>query len=416
MFDPENFQNEIVWKRTGAHSDRAQGNVLHIGRIHDTIFYYTKTDRATRNDVYLAYSDQYLASSYRHKDQDGRRYRLDNLTGPGGAAKGNPKYEFLGVTRFWRYSQTKMEELYRQGRIVQTKPGRVPAYKRYLDEMKGVPIQDVFDDIPPLQASAAERLGFPTQKPITLLERIILASSKEGDVVLDPFCGCGTTIVAAQKLKRRWIGIDIAHLSVALMKYRLKDMFDLNEKHDYDVVGEPLDVAAARQLAQENRYQFQWWALSLVKARPVADSAPDESVPLRKGRTAGKKGADRGIDGIIHFFDDASNKPKRIIVQVKSGKVGVKDIRELDSVVNREKAAIGLFITLEPATREMSAEAIGAGFYTSPGWGKDYPKLQILTIDSLLTGAQTDMPPTAMTFKQAEKVKPEHNSAQENLL
>jgi DNA modification methylase len=404
IFGAQNFRNEIIWKRTGAHSDQAQGKVIHLGRIHDVILFYTKTDNATRHEVYLPYDEEYLTKTYRYTDPDGRRYRLDNLTGPGGAAKGNPQYELLGVTRYWRYSKEKMEELYRQGRIVQTKPGTVPAYKRYLDEMKGVPLQDVFDDIPALQASAAERLGYPTQKPLALLERIVQASSSPGDLVLDPFCGCGTTVVAAQKLGRRWIGIDITHLAVAILKYRLKDSFGLVEKKDYRVVGEPEDLPSARQLADENRYQFQWWALSLVKARPLGG----EAGAAPRGRPTGKKGSDKGIDGVITFIDEAGGKAKRILVQVKSGKVNSGDVRDLRGAMDREGAAMGVFITLETPSRDMQTEAITAGVYHSPGWERDYPRLQILTIADLLHGgAEVKMPPAASTFKPAERVTPE---------
>ncbi|MBM4421994.1 MAG: site-specific DNA-methyltransferase [Chloroflexi bacterium] len=432
IFGARNFRNELIWKRTGAHSDRAQGHVIHFGRIHDVILFYTKTDSAIRNEVYLPYNDEYLATSYRHLDSDGRRYRLDNLTGPGGGAKGNPSYEFLGVTRYWRYSKEKMEELHRQGRIIQTKPGTVPAYKRYLDEMKGVPLQDVFDDISPLQASAAERLGYPTQKPVALLERIIQASSNEGDVVLDPFCGCGTTIAAAQKLGRQWIGIDITHLSIALQKYRLKDSFGLIEKKDYLVEGEPEDLPSAQQLANDDRYQFQWWALSLIKAMPLGGGPHPGPLPKGEGvrlpspkgrgvggeghRGEGKKGRDKGIDGVITFIDDASGKAKRALAQVKSGKVKSGDLRDLRGTVDREGAAMGVFITLENPSRDMLAEAAAAGFYHSPGWDRDYPKLQILTIAELLNGAEVKMPPAAITFKQAEKVKSKGGAKQEGLL
>jgi DNA modification methylase len=398
IFGPKQFRNEIIWQRTSAHSDTKQGNVLHMGRIHDVVLYYTRSDEAIRNEVYQPYSEDYIKDFYRFQDPDGRRYRLGDLTGPGGAAKGNPQYEFLGVTRYWRFKREKMEELYKQGRIVQTKPGAVPAYKRYLDEMKGVPLQDVWDDIQPIGAQAAERLGYPTQKPLALLERIINASSNPGDVVLDPFCGCGTTIAAAQKLGRKWIGIDITHLSIALQKYRLKDSFGLEEKRDYDVKGEPEDLLSAQQLAHDDRYQFQWWALSLVKARPLG-TTKDE------GRTTGKKGADRGIDGVINFIDDASGKAKRVLVQVKSGKVKSGDVRDLHGTLQREEAAIGVFITLETPTRDMQKEAASAGFYHSPGWDKDYPKLQILTIADLLTGKTVNMPNTSITFKQARKVR-----------
>src|SRR6266851_872905 len=334
-----------------------------------------------------------LDTIYRYKDPDGRRYRLDNIAGPGGAAKGNPQYEFLGVTRYWRYSQERMQELYEQGRIVQTKSGNVPAYKRYLDEMPGVPLQDVWTDIQPIGAQATERLHYPTQKPLALLDRIIQASSNPGDVVLDPFCGCGTAIASAQKLGRKWIGIDITHLSIALQKYRLEAMFP---GITFRVVGEPKDIGAAHQLASEDRYQFQWWALSLIRARPLGG---------QEGSREGKKGSDKGIDGVIAFIDDTTGKAKRVLVQVKSGHVKSGDIRDLKGTLQREQAAIGVFITLEEPSRDMTTEAVSAGFYHSPGWNKDYPRIQILTIEELLHNAEVKMPPQFGTFKQAQRVQ-----------
>ncbi|MCI0476521.1 MAG: restriction endonuclease, partial [Anaerolineales bacterium] len=246
--------------------------------------------------------------------------------------------------------------------------------------------------------SSLERLGYPTQKPLALLERIIAASSNEGDIVLDPFCGCGTAVAAAQKLKRKWIGIDVTHLSIALQKNRLKDMFDLKPGKDYSVIGEPQDLGSARQLAHDNRYQFQWWALSLVQARPLGSPSPATT-------REGKKGADRGIDGVITFIDDPRAKPKRALVQVKSGHTKSGDIRDLRGAVEREDAAAGIFITLEAATREMEKEAIAAGFYHSALVQRDFPRLQILTIDELLNGAEPKLPIVRGTFKQAERVK-----------
>jgi hypothetical protein len=257
--------------------------------------------------------------------------------------------------------------------------------KRYLDEQEGNLIDDIWEDVLPIQAQASERLGYETQKPLALLERILKASSNEGGVVLDPFCGCGTALVAAQKLNRRWIGIDITHLAIALMRNRLKDSFGI----DAEVVGEPVDLASAKALARQDRYQFQWWALSLIKARPLGE----------------KKGADKGIDGVIQFIDDPTGKPKRAVVQVKSGHVGVNAIRELKAVAAKD--ALGIFITLEPPTGPMQTEAVSAGFYHSPGWNKDYPKIQILTIEELLHGKAVDMPPqtqTNVTFTKAPKI------------
>jgi hypothetical protein len=263
----------------------------------------------------------------------------------------------------------------------------MPRYKRYLDEMHGSPVTTIWDDIPFINSQANERLGYPTQKPEALLERIINASSNEGDVVLDPFCGCGTTINVAERLKRRWIGIDITHLAVALIRSRLNDTFG-TELSPYEVHGTPTDTASAEALALQDRYQFQWWALSLIDARPAQDK---------------KKGKDTGIDGYIRYLEREGEPARTIIVQVKSGKVSSRDIRDLVGVLDREKAVIGIFLTLQPPTRDMTKEAVSAGFYNSQ-WG-NFPRLQILTIEDLLTGKATAQYPrlNAATFKRAER-------------
>lgn len=212
IFGEAGFINEIIWKRQSSHNDAKQGS-KHLGRVHDTIFMYGKGDGYFFKHLYRPYDPEYVEQFYRYTDsKTGRRYRLGDLTAPGGAApsKGNPHYEFLGVTRYWRYSKENMERLYKEGRVVQTKPGTVPAYKRYLDEGKGVPLGSVWDDIGPVQGAAEERVSFPTQKPLRLLERLIEISSEPNDVVLDAFCGCGTALVAAQNAGRQWIGIDIS--------------------------------------------------------------------------------------------------------------------------------------------------------------------------------------------------------------
>lgn len=310
-------------------------------------------------------------------------------------------YDYKGYpcpTKGWRVNQEKMEQLDREGRLLfPNQPNGRIVKKKYLEEQEGIVIGDIWTDITQLRAQDAERLGYPTQKPLALLERILQASSNPGDVVLDPFSGCGTAIAAAQKLGRRWIGIDITHLAIAMHKSRLKDMFRLEAGKDYEVIGEPQDLAAARQLARENRYQFQWWALSLVQARPLGGG---------EGSKSGKKGSDQGIDGLIPFVDDASGKLKRVLVQVKSGHVKSGDIRDLVGVLSREKdAPLGLFITLEPPSSEMVREAASAGFYTSDLWQKDYARLQILTIEQLFDGATVQMPPAYAAFKQAQRVK-----------
>ena len=385
-FGPANFRNEVIWKRSTAHSDSGT-----CGNTHDVILFYTKSSKLIWNKQYQPYDETYVQSHYRRVSEDGRRYRTDNLTAYG-LSGGGYTYEWNGVTKLWRVPEKKMRELDEQGRIHYTRTGAAE-YIRYLDEMPGVPLQDIWDDISPINSQAKERLGYPTQKPLALLERIIQASSNPGDLVLDPFCGCGTAVAAAQKLDRRWIGIDITHLAIALQKYRLKQMFP---EISFKVIGEPQSVAAADHLARQNRFQFEWWALSLVRARPTGG---------QRGSKRGKKGADRGIDGVITFIDEAKRKPKRVLVQVKSGKVSSRDIRDLRGTVEREKAAIGVLITLESPTSAMEKEAITAGSYHSPGWQVDYPRIQILTIEQLLGGEQVKMPFTSVTFKQAQEVK-----------
>ena len=243
--------------------------------------------------------------------------------------------------------------------------------------------------IPCLQPASRERLGYPTQKPVALLERIIQVSSSEGDTVLDPFCGCGTTIAAAQKLDRRWIGIDITHLAISLIRYRMGDSFGKDCK--FEVIGEPTSLPDAAALAEQDPYQFQWWTLGLVKARPAEQ----------------KKGADRGIDGRLYFHDEGKGgKTKQVIFSVKAGKVTVSHIRDLVGVINREKAQIGAFLSLEPPTSPMRKEAASAGFYKSP-WGK-HPRIQLLTIEDLLGGKSIDYPQdTDVTFKKAQRVRPD---------
>ena len=389
VFGHANFRNEIVWKRYGAHNDVGQGSTR-FGRVHDIILIYGKDETVVWNQGFVPLDESYVRSTYRYVDEDtGRRFRASPLTGPGGAEKGNPVYEWNGHTRAWRYSRETMQQLDSEGRIYYSRTG-YPSRKLYLDESRGVPIQDMWYDIGSLSGSHKERLGFPTQKPEALLERIINASSNEGDVVLDPFCGCGTAVAAAERLNRRWIGIDITHLAITLIRHRLQDAFG-EELRPYEVVGEPKDLLSAESLALHDRYQFEWWALGLVDARPARDR---------------KKGADAGIDGFINFFDDNSGKPKRIVVQVKSGGVQRNQVATLKSDMEREKADLALFVTLKPPTNPMQQEALQAGFYAPEAFpDHQFPKVQIITIEDLLSGAQPQYPryaPTA-TFQRAPR-------------
>lgn len=394
IFGPGNFRNEIIWLRSSPKS--------HVSRrfpsAHDVLLFYAKGDNRF-NMIHLPHDEEYVKKFYRHVEPEtGRRYTLDNLLNPN-KNRPNLTYEFKGVTRVWRWTRERMEQAEREGRIVWS-PGKVPRYKRYLDEMPGTPVTSVWTDIQPVQSQAAERLGYPTQKPETLLERIIKASSNEGDLVLDPFCGCGTTVVVAERLNRRWIGIDITHLAITLMKHRLEDAFG-RDLSPYRVVGDPKDLRSAEALAQENRHQFEWWALGLVDARPATEQ---------------KKGADTGVDGYIYFFDDDSGKAKTVIVQVKSGHVGVSQIRDLKGVLEREKAAMGAFITLQEPTAPMRREAAAAGFYESEHFGR-FPRLQILTIEELLEGKRLERPPVGTrTFKKAERKRKDNGMEQMKLL
>ena len=255
--------------------------------------------------------------------------------------------------------------------------------------MHGTPVTSVWTDIPPINSQAQERLGYPTQKPEALLARIIEASSNKGDVVLDPFCGCGTTIAAAQALGRRWIGIDVTNLAITLIRHRLKDAYGDDIEPTYQVIGEPVSVPDAEALAAADPYQFQWWALGLVGARPAE----------------GKKGgADQGIDGRIYFHDGDTGKTKQIVISVKAGKLHAPYVRDLRGVVEREQAALGVLLTLNTPTKAMRTEAASAGFYASP-WGQ-HPRVQILTVGELLDGKKLDAPPprqTSRTYKRAPK-------------
>ena len=247
------------------------------------------------------------------------------------------------------------------------------------------------EDVRWLSQTDQERLGYQTQKPLGLIERIIQASTLEGDVVLDPFCGCGTAVAAAQKLDRQWLGIDITHLAVALMKNRLKSMFDLDPGADYRVVGEPQDVGGARALFEQDPFQFQFWAVSLLEAQPQDQQ---------------RRGADRGIDGLFYFIDGQRRASQKVVVQVKGGGTQVRDIRDLKGVVEREKAALGLFITLQEPTRPMREEEASGGFYHSDLWQRDYPKIQIRTIGQLLEGQGFDLPPRLPAYQSAARVRP----------
>jgi hypothetical protein len=420
IFAPDRFRSEIVWKRSSAHSDTKQGRKIH-GHIHDIIFFYTKGKEWTWNDLFTPYDDEYIERDYRLIDTDGRRFRRGDLTAarPGGDVEydwrvrrsigskerweadlqeeyKSPKedWEYKAVRpyngRYWAYSKANMRQFAIEGRLRHTFDG-MPEYKRFLDEMPGVPLQDLWTDIPPIIAGTQERLGYPTQKPVALLERIISASSNEGDLVLDPFCGCGTTVHAAQKLGRRWIGIDVTHLAIGLVKRRLVDAFP---QAQFEIQGVPKDAGAARELAHADPHQFQLWALSMIEAQPY------------KG---GKKGADTGIDGFLYFKPDGKTTEKAI-VEVKSGG-SPQWVRALGQVVERERAKIGVLVMMEDPTTTMKREADAAGFYESPMHGK-FARLQILTVEDIFDGKKPHMPwIDPSVFKKARRESTEKQTS-----
>lgn len=390
IFGPDRFRNEIVWQRTSSHNDPNN-----FGNITDRILYYTKTNKFIWNPQYIPYSDNHLENFYKFVDENGRRYGLDNMRSP--HPRPNLTYDYKGYKPHpngWSVRIEKMEKLDAEGRLEFPKNahGRI-RLRRYLDEMPGQPIQSLWVDIRPIQSHAREKLGYPTQKPEGLLERIIKTSCPEEGVVLDPFCGCGTTIAVAERLQRQWVGIDITHLAISLMRHRLEDAFGGEAK--YKVIGEPVSLPDAEDLAQADPYQFQWWALGLVGARPAE----------------GKKGADKGIDGRLMFFVE-NGKPEQIIFSVKAGNITSSHVRDLVGVVQREKAAIGVLISMNEPTAPMRAEAATAGSYISKELGNPrYPKIQLLTIQDLLNGRRVDSPHSVRsserntTFKKAPVVK-----------
>ena len=389
IFGVQTFRNEIIWKRTHAH-----GNAEYqFGAIHDTLFFYSKSNKPRFHSQFEPYAAGEIEKRFPHIETGtGRRFASQNLTNYN-KNRPNLTYEWNGHTRTWLFTKEKMAELDRQDKIYYSSTG-YPRLKQYLDESQGNPVGDIWLNVSALKHSGKERLGYPTQKPEALLERIIKASSDEGDVVLDAFCGCGTAVAVAQQLNRRWIGIDITHLAITLLRYRLADAFGDDVK--YEIIGEPKDSESAKALAVQDRYQFQWWALSLIRARPYQDK---------------KKGADEGVDGVIYYQDIDPDKPKKtltrkIVVQVKSGKVSVRDIRELKSVVETQDAVIGIFITLNPPTQPMVKEAATAGrFQWLHVTHTTYPKIQIRTIEELLAGNSIEYPqtPVDVTFRRAER-------------
>ena len=399
VFGKTNFLSEIIWKRTSSHSSAKRW-----GPVHDTIFAYSKTDNYGWNKTFEAYDEHYIDRFYRGVDEKGR-FRIGDLTGAG-TRTGPSGKPWRGVDpteggRHWAVPtaaiaragingdfetlnpQDKLDRLDGLGLIYWPPKGRIPQFKRYLEIDRGVSIQDVITDISAISSQAKERLGYPTQKPVALLERIIAASSSEGDVVLDPFCGCGTTLHAAAKLNRRWLGIDVTHLAIGLIQRRLKEAFP---KMPFDVAGVPKDVDGAKTLALADKYEFQKWALSMISAQPY------------KG---GKKGGDGGVDGYVYFKPEGK-KTEKAIVSVKGGvSLNPAMVKDLIVTVDQDGAKMGIFLTLEPPTKGMVTQAAAAGFYKTE-YGQ-FPKIQIVTVEQLFQPSSPIQMPWQDTsaFKQA---------------
>ena len=401
IFGAENFLNEVIWKRTSAHSSAKR-----YGPIHDTLLFYSKSKDYVWIPQYQPYDKEYIETFFDQQDAEGKHWKRTDLTAPevrhGDSGKKWREIDVSAKGRHWAIPgeiaarlgitggtiQEKLDALDKAGRIHwPKKQAGMPRLKQYPEDLPGVPLQDVINDISPMHNLAAERLGYPTQKPQALLERIIEASCPKDGLVLDPFCGCGTTVHAAQKLGRQWIGIDVTYLAINLIKRRLRDAF--GEELQFEELGNPTDLSGAQRLAEQDKFQFQHWALSLVGARP-----------LREGDG---KGADRGVDGLLYFYESKDDRAK-IIVQVKGGGVKRDDIATLLGDVNNQKAVGGILITLEKPTKPMVKETIEAGRYTTKLYHKEHPKIQILTVEGLLAGTERlDAPPQANPFAKAER-------------
>lgn len=384
IFGANGFRNEVIWQRATAKSSP-------MGRLpanHDVLLFYGKSSGVTWNEIRIPYDlndlDEKTLAKYANQDPGGRRYTLGDMTHPEQGRRPNLDYEVMGVRRTWRWTQERMQRAIEEGLVVQASPGKVPRVKRYLDEREGRLVGDVWTDIPPVNSQARERLGYPTQKPVALLERIICASSNPGDVVLDPFCGCGTAIAAAEKLGRSWIGIDITHLAVGLIAARLRRDFDLEPHKDFDVIGTPKDLESARALFNQERdgpYQFQFWVNGELGAQSYGAGATGK----------GKKGGDTGIDGKLYFRTPGGERLESVIVSVKGGRqLNPSMIRDLESVVRREKAAMGVFVSLEEPTTGMRQEAAKHGVYSYGD--ENYSVIQLLTVDEILAGKRPAIP------------------------
>lgn len=402
VFGAQNFRNDIIWKRTSS-LKTSQFEPRKFGVNTDNIFFYSKSDRYFFNSeaVKVLFTAEDIQERYPFKDEKGNFTKSPIFRSLSMGLRPNLCYEYKGATAptaaGWKISKEKLLQIEAAGDLGWSSGG-IPYRKFRPENTKGRLLSNLWEDIE--NTGGRERLGYPTQKPLELLERIVKASSKEGDTVLDPFCGCGTAVHAAQTLSRNWLGIDITHLSISLIEKRMKSAFP---EISFEVLGVPKDFESSRNLAERDKYQFQWWACALVGAQPF------------QGK---KKGADGGTDGMI-FFQDDKNAAKKIIVSVKGGaNVTRTMVADLKNTVEREQAQMGLFVTLAPPTKPMMSEAVSAGFYESPMFGS-FPKIQILTVEGLLNGSESpkypDLQRGALNFKRAQKASNENGNGTRSL-
>ncbi|MCX7735611.1 MAG: DNA methyltransferase [Candidatus Kapabacteria bacterium] len=417
VFGYENFVNEIIWKRTSAHNDPKR-----FGKNADRILFYSKSSEYFFKPVIMQYDESYLKKFYRFEDKKGR-FRLSDLTGPGvnpndqpykgynpserGRSWSVPKrflIKLLGEKKYNKMNTIqKLEFLDKNGYIHFTSKG-TPSFKRYLKTMQGAPAQEIWTDIPPISPHAAERLGYPTQKPEALLERIINASSQEGDIVADFFCGCGTTVAVAERLNRKWLGVDISHLAVKLILKRLTDPYSDEKKKEIlqniEINGFPKDIASAKELAlsDKGRVKFQDWIIEFVIG----------------GVSNPKKVADKGFDGYFTFSKSTDGKIKgTAIIEVKSGNTNIAALRSFIETVNQQKADMGIFVCFEEfATKGMLSTANSQGKVQ----GFNNPKIQILTVEELLSGKLPSIPGRSqMTHFESSKRKLEKDNGNHSL-
>lgn len=389
VFGFGNFRNEITWQRTASHGDSKTWS-----RVADHILFYTKSREFTWNPPYQPHSESYVNSHYANMDLDGRRYQLTSILSPSPRPK--MMYEWKGFPAppmGWRFQSERMAELDAKGLIWYPKnpdgsldTSKRPRFKRYLDEQKGTLVSTIWTDIAPVNARARERMGYPTQKPISLLERILGASSNPGDVVLDPFCGCGTTVEAAERLGRSWLGIDVTHHAIEVIEGRLEERCP---KANFDVKGRPEHMDEVRALANRDPYEFQWWANWMLGVQNYLER---------------KKGADKGIDGVIYFRNGPMGVGK-IIVSVKSGEnIKPEMIAALQGTVDRENAALGVFICLAEPTRRMRQDAAASGVVrTAQG---RFQKIQIVEVRDLLQGVIPPLPEPIETDAFRHSLRP----------